>query len=223
MSLDLARLTDREHPELLRQNTNATCYQFVVALIQKLRASGASAHLVCKTRGEGQYTPPGFTPFEIVGLDAKRYWCTGVSHDAIWYNGLQFDTIGRGNDSPEPIFNADGSRMTGEPAWNPIPKEYWRPNNPPYLLDSIPEAPPTPPPSQTPAYPPYPPNESDVDGAGVALFADFGMAGQPPNPQMFRFAFRVAYSWLTKEVPDLPASVAKHRKEWRAILGVPPL
>lgn len=72
------------------------------------------------------------------------------------------------------------------------------------------------------SYPPYPPNESDVDGAGVALFADFGQAGQPPNPQMFRFAFRVAYSWLTKEVADLPASVAKHRREWRALLGLPP-
>ena len=73
-----------------------------------------------------------------------------------------------------------------------------------------------------PAYPPYPPNESDVDGAGIALFADFAQAGQAPNPQMFRFAFRVAYSWLTKEVPDLPASVNKHRREWRAILGLPP-
>lgn len=72
-------------------------------------------------------------------------------------------------------------------------------------------------------YPPYPPTESDVDGAGSALFADFTAAGQPPNAQMFRFAFRVAYSWLTKEVPDLPASVAKHRKEWRALLGLPPL
>ena len=74
---------------------------------------------------------------------------------------------------------------------------------------------------QPPMYPPYPPNESDVDGAGVALFADFALALQAPNPQMFRFAFRVAYSWLTKEVVDLPASVAKHRKEWRALLGLP--
>lgn len=80
-----------------------------------------------------------------------------------------------------------------------------------------------PPPPPAPQYPPYPPNESDVDGAGVALFADFAQAGQPPNPQMLRFAFRIAYSWLTKEVADLPASVAKHRREWRALLGLPPL
>lgn len=82
--------------------------------------------------------------------------------------------------------------------------------------------PPPPPPPPTPQYPPYPFPEDTVDGAGVALFADFAQAGQPPNPAMFRFAFRVAYSWLTKEVPDLPASVAKHRKEWRGLLGLPP-
>ena len=78
-------------------------------------------------------------------------------------------------------------------------------------------------PNPSPQYPPYPFPEDAVDGAGIALFADFGQAGQPPNPHMFRFAFRVAYSWLTKEVADLPASVAKHRREWRAILGLPPL
>lgn len=72
-----------------------------------------------------------------------------------------------------------------------------------------------------PVYPSYPFPEDQVDGAGVALFADFAQAGQAPNPQMFRFAFRVAFSWLTKEVPDLGASVAKHRKEWRALLGLP--
>lgn len=69
-------------------------------------------------------------------------------------------------------------------------------------------------------FPPYPQPEDQVDGAGVDLFADFAQAGQGPNPQMFRFAFRVAYSWLTKEVPSLEASRAKHRKEWRALLGL---
>jgi hypothetical protein len=108
---------------------------------------------------------------------------------------------GAGGSNPTPIWNAFSDPQASSGAWV-APK-----------IASLP----------TPQYPPYPPNESDVDGAGVALFADFGMSGQPPNPQMFRFAFRVAYSWLTQEVPDLPASVAKHRKEWRAILGLPPL
>lgn len=88
---------------------------------------------------------------------------------------------------------------------------------------SQPQPTPVPVPAPTPVYPPYPPTEAVVDQAGSALFADFAEAGQQPNDQMFRFAFRVAYSWLTKEVPSLDASVAKHRQEWRQLLGLPPL
>ena len=81
-----------------------------------------------------------------------------------------------------------------------------------------------------PAYPGYPQNEADIDGAGVALFEDFMEANTKrpddpntkPNPRMFRFAFRVAYDWLTKQTPDLPASVTKHRVLWRGLLGLPP-
>lgn len=80
-----------------------------------------------------------------------------------------------------------------------------------------------------PAYPGYPQNEADIDGAGAALFADFAEANKArpddpntkPNARMFRFAFRVAYDWLTKKVPDLPASVTKHRADWRGLLGLP--
>lgn len=71
-----------------------------------------------------------------------------------------------------------------------------------------------------PAYPGYPQNEADIDGAGVALFADFAQANQSPNPQMFRFAFRVAFDWLTKSEPSLAASVTKHRRDWRGLLGL---
>lgn len=76
---------------------------------------------------------------------------------------------------------------------------------------------------QPPQYPPYPMPEDVVDMCGVALFVDFAQAGQAPNPQMFRFAFRVAYSWLTKEVNDLASSTVKHRREWRQLLGLPPV
>ena len=112
---------------------------------------------------------------------------------------------GAGGPTPTPIWNAFSDSGASSGAW----------------VD--PKIAGLPPVQTPPQYPPYPPDESTVDAAGVALFADFASAGQPPNPQMFRFAFRVAYSWLTKEVPDLPASVTKHRKEWRAILGLPPL
>lgn len=234
MSQRLAEQVNLLHPELLKTNINATCYQFVVHLLAALRGAGHSAYHISKTAGEGQYTPPGFRVHTFVGFDGKGYTCTGVSHDAIWCDGVQFDTIGSGNDDARPIYKANtpegwsfdpttGPRIVGTPVWNPIPKEYWRPNNPPMLIDDILPSPipaPTPPP---PALPPYPFPEDAVDGAGVALFADFAQAGQAPNPQMFRFAFRSAYSWLSKEVPSLEASVAKHRREWRQILGLPPL
>lgn len=208
MSLTIARRVHDKYPHLLQRNTGADCHQFTQHLIEELRAANHIAFLMCKTAGEGQYIPFGFLPREVKGFDGKTYICTGVSHDAIWCDGRQFDTIGNANDGPDPF------PTPGVPVWNPIPEQFWRPNNPPLKSDPVVV--------QPPLYPPYPPNESDVDGAGVALFADFGQAGQPPNPQMFRFAFRVAYSWLTKEVSDLPSSVAKHRKEWRALLGLPP-
>src|SRR5687767_9177600 len=82
------------------------------------------------------------------------------------------------------------------------------------------EQPPVPAPLP-PNFPPYPFPETAVDGAGDALFADFAEAGQAPNAQMFRFAFRIAYSWLTKEAASLAASIEGHRKGWRQILGLP--
>jgi len=81
---------------------------------------------------------------------------------------------------------------------------------------------PTPPPPPAPVYPGYPSNEGILDATGAALFDDFAAAGQAPNPQMFRFAFRVAYDWLVGNVPTLEAAKAKHQKEWRALLGLPP-
>lgn len=83
--------------------------------------------------------------------------------------------------------------------------------------------PPVQPPILTPVYPPYPSDESILDRIGISLFVDFAEAGQQPNQQMFRFAFRVAYSWLTKEVATLEESFAKHRREWRVLLGLPAL
>lgn len=139
MSLSITRQVNEAHPALLQTNTNATCYQFVVYVIAALRAAGYSAYHVCKTAGEGQYIPPGFNPREIVGFDGRRYTCTGVSHDAVWCNGMQFDTVGGGNDSPDPI------GIVGVPTWAAIPQEHVRPNNVPLLNFDAPKAPPPPP------------------------------------------------------------------------------
>jgi len=209
MSLEIVRQVDREHPELLRQNINATCSQFSDFVVIKLKLAGHTAYRMCKTSGEGQYTPPGFQPRPVVGLDGKTYTCTGLSHDAIWCDGQQFDLIAQGNDSPDPI------GMPGIPVWNAIPAQYWRPQNPP-LKD---EAPPPPPP---PAHEPYP-GDAAFDAVGMTLFADYAQAGNAPDAQMGRWFGRTIFDWLAKNEPTLDASIKKHRKEWRAALGLPPL
>jgi len=220
MSLELSRQADRNDPTRLQININSTCYGHVLALIALLKAEGHDAAPMCKTRGEGQYTPPDFQPRTVTGLDGKPYVCTGVSHDALWCEGKQYDSIGRGNDSPDPIFDASGNRITGVPTWNEIPQQYWRPNNPP-LPDAAPE-PPTPQPP--PAHIPYP-GDPVWDAVGVTLFADYAEAGQSPNPQMGRWFGRTIWDATegdeTGTVLTVEASIAKHRPEWRQALGLP--
>jgi hypothetical protein len=233
MSLEIVRQVNRDHPALLQTNINATCYQFVVLVIAALRAKGHLAYHVCKSPGEGQYTPPGFTPRTVTGLDNNPYPCSGVSHDALWCDGVQVDTIGRGNDSPDPIFNPDGSRMTGDPAWNSIPSQFWRPNNPP-LKDgaTIPPGPPTPP---TPPAAPYIPSYGELgDDAffraqiGVPLQADMLAAGQQLNDGSSVWFSRTTYEILTEALKagkmiDTAPIVKKYRNQWRVLLGLPPL
>lgn len=79
---------------------------------------------------------------------------------------------------------------------------------------------PTPTPVPPPSTPPYP-GDPVFDAVGVALFADYAEAGQSPNPEMGRWFGRTIYDWLAKVVPTLDASIAKHRAEWRAALGLP--
>lgn len=73
-----------------------------------------------------------------------------------------------------------------------------------------------------PVYPPYP-GDAVFDQIGVVLFADYAAAWQAPNPQMGRWFGRTIYDWLTGICPTLDASITKHRAEWRAVLGLPPL
>lgn len=151
-------------------------------------------------------------------LNGKRGDPKNLSADAINYLCDKADSEGRTPDGlPCVVIDVIGNAglPVAQPAWIVFDTKIEGSGaavNP----NAIPQPPP-------PQLPPYPPNESDVDGAGVALFADFALAGQAPNPQMFRFAFRVSHDWLSKKEPDLPASVKKHRKEWRALLGLPPL
>lgn len=122
--------------------------------------------------------------------------------------------------SPAVDFIGGSGGANPQPAWIVQKAEYTKSDG----LNPTVHAAPTPPPCPVcPVFPPYPQPEDALDGAGIALFVDFAEAGQPPNQQMFRFAFRVAYDWMAKNVATLDASIAKHRKEWRGLLGLPPL
>lgn len=234
MSLELARLVNAEHPHLLQTNVGATCHQFTLKLIERLRAQGHEAYLMCKSPGEGQYVPPGFQPRDVIGLDGKIHRCSGVSHDAIWSDGKQYDTIAGANDNDQFIYRkstdpfwsfdpADGQKITGVPIWNGIPQQYWRANNPP-LKDGTPIPAPTPVPTPPPVGKPYPGDEV-WDAVGVILFADYAAAGQPPNHQMGRWFGRTIWDATEGDaagvVLTVQESIAKHRREWRDILGLP--
>jgi hypothetical protein len=220
VSLDIARKTDAAQPDDLRTNVVSTVFRYLVRLKANLEAVGNQVFFVGKTAGEGQFTPPGFEPRNVRGHDGKFYTITGVSHDALWVNGRQFDTAARANDSAEPLFHSDGTPMTAQPAWNAIPEEYWRPNNPPISLDDVVVPPTKPEPPPPPVKKPYP-GDPEFDAVGVALFADYARAGNAPDPQMGRWFGRTIFDWLNDNEPTLDASIKKHRAEWRAILGIP--
>ena len=166
MSIAIVQHVNNTYPHLLLENTGTACHWFTQHLIEHLRANGREAFLMCKTRGEGQYTPVGFQPRDVMGLDGKMYRCTGVSHDAIWCDGRQFDTIGGANEYDKPIYRkssdpgwsfnpSDGPQIIGQPVWHEIAKEHWRPNNPPLKMDAVisPPIPPTPQPAPAPTLP----------------------------------------------------------------------
>jgi len=222
MSLVIVRQVDARYAQLLQTNVGATCHEFTLKVIDALREEGHQAFLVCKSPGEGQYTPPGFQQRMVTGLDGKSYLCSGVSHDAIWSDGAIYDTIASANDGPDPILQGDTwYRLTGQPVWNAIPREHWRPNNPP-LKDDIPSPAPLP---QPPTVKPYPGDEI-WDAVGVVMWADYEEAGQNPNPLMGRWFGRTIWDATEGDesgtILTVPASIAKHRREWRGALGLPP-
>lgn len=208
--LAASRQADRETPARLQRNRNVDCFQHTSRVIALLREQGLAASFVGKTAGEGQYPPPSGFPRDVVAPNGKTYTCTGVSHDAIWVEDQQFDLVGNGNDGSEPL----GS--PGIPTANEIPEQWHRPNNPPiYPIDGAPAPPPQ------PSHPPYP-GDAIFDQIGASLFADYAQAGRVPDAQVGRWFGRTIYDWMAQQTPTLEASIAKHRAEWRALLGLPP-
>ena len=163
------------------------------------------------------------------GLNGKRGNPQDISDDAINFKGEGADFDPTDGNAPRTVIDVIGG--AGGP--NPFPTwaivtnaatpvgAAWVQPGPPINIPTPTPTPPPPPPK--PKYPPYPADESVFDAVGTAMFADFAEAHQAPNPQMIRWAFRVAYSWLTIEPTDLKGALAKTRKEWRALLGLPPL
>ena len=156
-----------------------------------------------------------------VGRNGKRGDPNVLSKDIINWKGE--------GPNPDPVSGGMGTIIdfiaAHESPAAKIDQFYPDPNGPgawvkPLTLAQIDAGNPAPP--QTPIYPPYPGDEV-FDAIGVTLFADYAQAGQAPNPQMGRWFGRTTYDWLAKVVPTLDDSIKKHRAEWRAILGLPPL
>ena len=148
------------------------------------------------------------------GLNGKRGDPKDISDDAINY-------VGEGPDYDPTFYNApvtviDVIGAAGSP--QAVPQ---------WIVVSDPNAPvaaawvspsPVNPPDPTPTVPPYP-GDPVFDQIGVALFADYALVLQPPNPQMGRWFGRTVYDYLAGM--PMTESIAKHRPEWRAALGLP--
>ena len=221
----ILKQTASAFPHLLKTNTYESCLEFTQRVL--MACGDPNWGHVGKTAGEGQSVPPGYVPrsVSIVRKDGQRenIMITGVSHDAIFHRPTNqiVDIIGNGAANSEPDMTIHGSAVT---QWGVVPQHLNRLNNP--WLATIAVVGGTTSDRSNPApssgVPSYPTDEKEIDAAGEALFADFAEAGQAPNPQMFRFAFRVAYDWLSLSKPSLDSSVTKHRSEWRKLLGLPP-
>lgn len=252
MSQQLVEEVDRSKPVLLQMNLGATCHEFTRLVIARLRAEGHQAFHVCKTQGEGQYIPPGFGRVVVAGLDGNGHTVVGVSHDAIWCDGLQFDTVVGGNEHDRPIYRRngdpnwsfdpnDGPQIIGRPTWNSIPRVNWRNNNPPLPKDlesrlsgggggsTTPVPPPQKPQLTVPDYASMGDDAFFVDKVGA--FVEEEMANSPEKHMN-----KGSASWIARAVHgamerfvingdhrDADAIAKKVRNEMRAVLGKPPL
>jgi hypothetical protein len=138
------------------------------------------------------------------------------------------DTVGSGNDSPNPIYKKstepfwsfdpnDGPQIVGSPTWTEIPSANWRANNPPYKEGSV-VVPPVQPPA--PSFP-YPDEGTQVlafQNDVKQAYKDAGRQFPDPNDSdAYRHFCRYGYS--CSKMPEAEAHT-KHIKELRAQLGV---
>ncbi len=234
MSREIVRQVNAQHPQLLQTNIGATCHQFTLRVVEALRAEGHQAFLMCKSPGEGQYVPPGFQPRSVVGLDGRTYQCSGVSHDAIWSDGQQFDTIGSANDGDQPDLRNPRTARDRAVRTPGVECDRVEPLAPEQsaaegrrtdahtltsnTLTSNTSA------STTAVFPSYEECGGDAAGAAISrqLEADYKRAGRAGlDGDSGLWHQRVCYDFLTRKVPTVQEAIAKHRKAWCDALGIP--
>jgi hypothetical protein len=147
------------------------------------------------------------------GNNGKRGNPADLSDDALNYKGE-----GPGHDPTNgnmPITVIDVIGAAGSPGAYPTWQVFDNLPGPGAWVKPTPVVAPQPP---QPTLPPYP-GDPVFDQIGVALFADYALAGQPPNPGMGRWFGRTVYDYLAGM--PMEQSIATHRAEWKAALGLP--
>lgn len=168
------------------------------------------------------------------GLTGKRGNPLDISDDAICFKGEGADFDPTAGNAQRTVVDVIGG------AGGPSPTPQWavvsNPANP------VPAAWVQPGPSQTPEPPPHVCPVLTIPGyevlggdsfyramIGVPLAADYSLAGQTLNDGAAVWFSRTTHSLMAAFVKangqpiDAPGIVKKHRSEWRAILGLPPL
>lgn len=150
------------------------------------------------------------------GNNGKRGNPNDLSDDALNYKGEGPGHDPTNGNTPVTVIDVIGS--AGSSAAYPTWQVFDNLPGPGAWVAPKPAVSPQPPQPQPPALPPYP-GDPVFDQIGVALFADYAQAGQAPNPGMGRWFGRTVYDYLAGMTME--ASIAKHRAEWRAALGLP--
>lgn len=244
MNLEVVRQVGRDNPTWLPANLGRTCHAHTVELIRRIKAAGHEAWHVCKMEGEGGYTPTGFTPRTVTGLDGKNYLISRLSHDVIFFreNGTstirQFDTLASANEYDRPIYRRngdpnwsfdpnDGPQIQASAVWNEVPSVSWRPWNPPFEGEIAgPGVPP--PPAPVVRFPSYAEMGDDAffrKAIGVPLFEDEQLVGEGMNDGssvwFSRGTHRMVESFFkTGNHNAAPEIVKDLQNQWRAILRV---
>lgn len=243
--LQFVEQVNRENPHLLQMNIGATCFEHTTKVRNLLRANGYRASLMLKIRGEGQYTPPGFKEFQFVGTDGRTYTATGYSHDAIYVNGTQVDTLGGANEHPNKIYESqrnpdgwsfdptDGPQIIARPRYAEIPANLYRAWN---VAEDDGAAAPGAPPVQPPP-PPRAVGLPSYNSMGDDLFF-VTVVGRMVEEEMADAGGMNAgsASWIARAVHGLMERFIQHgdhrdkavivnkvRNELRAVLGRPPI